>query len=101
MAHGSRYRVSFDRCSRSVNSTYNIVVGRSRKVTDLYLDKVGKLMVEGGGSLVIALTTPNGKGPGHDSVLQDAGDGYLAFHTYHGTTGVSYLQISTMIWRDG
>ena len=51
--------VSYDRCCRGVNSTYNVVVGRSRKVTGPYLDKDGKSMTEGGGTLVIASTTAN------------------------------------------
>jgi len=38
--------VSFDRCCRGVNSTYNVVVGRSRKVTGPYVDKTGKPMTE-------------------------------------------------------
>jgi len=93
--------VSFDRCCRGVNSTYNVVVGRSRKVTGPYVDKDGKPMPEGGGSPVIASTTPNWKGPGHEAVLQEPDADYLIFHAYHGTTGRSFLQISTMIWENG
>jgi arabinan endo-1,5-alpha-L-arabinosidase len=93
--------VSFDRCCRGANSTYNVVVGRSRKVTGPYVDKDGKPMPEGGGSLVIASATPNWKGPGHEAVLQEQGGDYLIFHAYNGTTGRSFLQISTMIWENG
>jgi arabinan endo-1,5-alpha-L-arabinosidase len=101
--HGGDFYLfaSFDRCCRGVNSTYNVVVGRSRKVTGPYVDKDGKPMPEGGGSLVIASTMPNWKGPGHEAVLQEPGGDYLIFHAYHGTTGRSFLQISTMIWEDG
>ena len=44
--------VSFDRCCRGAESTYNVVVGRSRDVTGPYVDKTGTAMTEGGGSLV-------------------------------------------------
>jgi arabinan endo-1,5-alpha-L-arabinosidase len=93
--------VSFDRCCRGVNSTYNVVVGRSRTVTGPYLDREGKPMTEGGGTLVIAATTPNWRGPGHEAVLQEKSVDYLLFHAYHGATGRPFLHISTMQWQDG
>jgi arabinan endo-1,5-alpha-L-arabinosidase len=78
-----------------------VVVGRSRQIAGPYIDKAGKPLTEGGGSLVIEATTPNWRGPGHEAVLQEPGQDYLLFHAYHGTTGQSYLQISTMVWEDG
>jgi arabinan endo-1,5-alpha-L-arabinosidase len=93
--------VSFDRCCRGANSSYNVVVGRSKKVTGPFVDKDGKSMAEGGGSLVIASTTANWKGPGHEAILQDSAGDYLVFHAYHGTTGRPYLQISTIAWDAG
>ena len=94
--------VSFDQCCQGAKSTtYHVMVGRAVKVTGPYVDKTGKPMSEGGASLVIEATTPNWRGPGHEAVLQDRGQDYLVFHAYHGITGKSYLQISTMQWQDG
>ena len=39
-------------CCDGVNSTYNIVVGRSRSVEGPYLDNVGRDMLQGGGKMV-------------------------------------------------
>src|ERR1019366_934373 len=71
--------VSYDRCCRGVNSTYNVVVARPRQITGPYLDKDGKSLAEGGGTLVIAATTPNWRGPGHQAILQEPGQDYLVF----------------------
>ena len=106
--HGSYYYqfVSFDFCCRGPKSTYKIMVGRSKRVTGPYRDRAGRLMTEGGGTLVIEASA-NGlwKGPGHCAVLQDESGDYLVFHAYRsvrerGKPG-SELKISTMVWDDG
>jgi len=93
--------VSYDRCCRGANSTYNVVVGRAGRVTGPYFDRTGKPMMEGGGTSVIKATTPNWRGPGHEAILQEPDQDYLVFHAYDGRTGIPYLQISTLDWRDG
>lgn len=93
--------VSFDFCCRGENSTYNIVVGRSKKVTGPYVDREGTPMTEGGGTRVLNATTENWKGPGHNAVFRESDQDYLVFHAYEGQTGRSELKISTMEWKDG
>jgi arabinan endo-1,5-alpha-L-arabinosidase len=95
--------VSFDRCCRGAQSTYNVVVGRSTAVTGPYVDKSGKPMTEGGGTLVIEATTPTWRGPGHQAIFSEGGRDYMFFHAYfgEGRGRGSALQISTLIWEDG
>jgi arabinan endo-1,5-alpha-L-arabinosidase len=92
---------SFDLCCQGAKSTYNIRVGRARKVTGPYLDRDGVPMTEGGGTLVLEATTPAWRGPGHQAVLQDVSGEYLVFHAYDGTTGRPELKISTLVWQNG
>ena len=51
-------------CCDGVNSTYNIVCGRSRSVTGPYVDNVDRDMRNGGGRMVIA-AGDRVAGPGH------------------------------------
>lgn len=61
--------VSWDYCCRGKNSTYKTVYGRSRSITGPYLDKNGKDMAFGGGTLLIG---PNDTyfGVGHCSAYE-------------------------------
>ncbi|UCG46567.1 MAG: family 43 glycosylhydrolase [Phycisphaerales bacterium] len=93
--------VSFDLCCRGADSTYKIMVGRSKNVTGPYTDRRGRLMTEGGGSLVLEATTPNWRGPGHCAIVQDVTGDYMVFHAYHGKTGRPELKISTIVWEQG
>lgn len=67
-------------CCDGVNSTYNIVVGRSRNVTGPYLDNMGRDMVAGGGKMVV-----DGEdrqfGAGHfGRYIEDEGVEKMSFH---------------------
>jgi arabinan endo-1,5-alpha-L-arabinosidase len=93
--------VSFEYCCRGANSTYYVVVGRSRDITGPYIDASGKAMLDGGGTRMTQ-STSLWRGPGHEGVLlQSGGPDLMAFHTYDGSTGRQTLQISTMQWTDG
>jgi arabinan endo-1,5-alpha-L-arabinosidase len=98
--------VSFDFCCRGPQSTYRIMVGRSKNVTGPYVDKEGTPMLEGGGTeLLAARKEGQWVGPGHCAVLQDTSGDYLVFHAYRAQRAPgkpdSELKISTIVWEDG
>jgi arabinan endo-1,5-alpha-L-arabinosidase len=94
--------VSFDYCCRGVNSTYKVVVGRSKDVKGPYLDKSGKSMFEGGGTLVVE-GNENWHGVGHNSTYTFGGKDYLIMHGYDAKdNGRSKLIIRDISWdKDG
>ena len=67
-------------CCDGVNSTYNIVVGRSRNVTGPYLDNMGRDMIAGGGKMVIDAEDRQ-FGAGHfGRWIEDDGVEKMSFH---------------------
>ena len=93
--------VSWDRCCRGVNSTYKIMVGRSKKVTGPYLDQVGQRMDWGGGTLVVKGVPESIKWAalGHNGTYAFDGIDYLVFHAYDRTdNGRSKLVIKKIDW---
>lgn len=67
-------------CCDGVNSTYNIVVGRSRNVTGPYLDNMGRDMIAGGGKIVIDAEDRQ-FGAGHfGRWIEDDGVEKMSFH---------------------
>ncbi len=90
-------------CCDGPNSTYNIRVGRSRKVTGPFLDNVGIDTLKGGGKLVVA-ASGRFVGPGHFGRL-DLGDGVEKFSCHYEAdldrSGRSVLDIRPLLWKDG
>jgi arabinan endo-1,5-alpha-L-arabinosidase len=90
-------------CCDGANSTYNIVVGRSKKITGPYLDNVGRSMLEGGGKMVAA-TRGNLIGPGHfGHMILEKGVEKMSLH-YEADLeqgGRSVLGILPLLWKDG
>jgi len=90
-------------CCDGANSTYNIRVARSRKVTGPYVDNVGIDALKGGGKLVVA-ASGRFVGPGHFGLL-DLGDGVQKFSCHYEAdldrSGRSVLDIRPLLWKDG
>ncbi|WP_088103915.1 arabinan endo-1,5-alpha-L-arabinosidase [Halalkalibacter urbisdiaboli] len=90
--------VSFDFCCRGVDSTYNIVVGRSKDITGPYIDKDGVSMMEGGGTLIDA-GDDRWIGPGHCAVYFSGESSLLVNHAYDALNeGKPTLQIRPLYW---
>ena len=90
-------------CCDGVNSTYNIVVGRSRNVTGPYIDNVGRDMMQGGGRMVIA-AGDRVTGPGHfGRTVIDEGVEIMSCHyeADFDQGGRSVLGIRPLLWRNG
>jgi arabinan endo-1,5-alpha-L-arabinosidase len=91
--------VSFDICCRGQDSTYNIRVGRARRITGPYTDRSGKPLMEGGGTLVLEGAGGRWRGPGHCAILQTKEGDRLVYHAYDAEArGVPTLRISPIIW---
>ncbi len=90
-------------CCDGVNSTYNIVVGRSRSVNGPFIDNVGRSMIQGGGKMVIA-TEGRLVGPGHfGRYVEEDGVEKMSFHweADMDQSGRSVLGIRPLLWKDG
>jgi arabinan endo-1,5-alpha-L-arabinosidase len=94
--------VSWDYCCRAEKSDYKVVVGRSERVTGPYIDKTGKSMVMGGGSLVLEGDNKLWYGAGHNSAYTFNEKDYIIYHGYDAQDkGRSKLMIRELNWSDG
>src|SRR5574344_1434162 len=90
-------------CCDGANSTYNVVVGRSKMVTGPFMDNVGRSMMEGGGKMVVA-TRGGLIGPGHfGRIVMEKGVEKMSIHYEADLNqgGRSVLGILPVVWRDG
>ena len=89
-------------CCDGVNSTYNIVVGRSKSVEGPYIDNVGRDMYQGGGKMVIAAGN-RVCGPGHfGRTVIDEGVEIMSCHyeADFDQGGRSVLGIRPLLWKN-
>jgi arabinan endo-1,5-alpha-L-arabinosidase len=95
--------VTHGSCCAGGNSSYNIRMGRSKKVTGPFIDNMGVDMIQGGGKL-FAGSSGRHIGPGHFGLL-DLGDGVQKFSCHYESDlyrgGISVLDIRPLLWRDG
>jgi len=89
-------------CCDGANSTYNIVVGRSRKVTGPYLDNMGRDMLQGGGKMLLA-AHDRVMGPGHfGRYIEEEGVEKMSCHFEADLDqgGFSTLAIRPLMWKN-
>ena len=99
--------VSWDYCCRGSQSTYRVVCGRSRNITGPYVDREGKPMLEGGGTLVIEGDKTQFEAAGHCAVydLPTTGKPQQTLFICHGYSvpmnGQSILVQRVLEWEEG
>ena len=100
--HGDYYYlfVSYDFCCRGLKSDYKVVVGRSTRVTGPYVDKDGRELTRGGGSLVVD-SNDEFVAIGHSAVYHFDGKDYFMAHGYsRSEDGASKLFFREMTWDE-
>ncbi len=99
--------VNWDKCCADAASSYNIRVGRARDVRGPYLDKDGKDLREGGGTIFLTsrFDDTSGRpiddlvGPGHAGILKIGDDFQVSLHyewsrVYGGADHLSLYRLS-------
>ena len=90
-------------CCDGVNSTYNIICGRSKSPTGPFIDNVGRDMIEGGGKMVLGCRDGY-TGAGHfGRYIIEEGVEKMSFHweADYSMSGRSTLAILPIVWRNG
>ena len=90
--------VSVGNCCAGINSTYEILVGRSTSPSGPFLDHLGRPMTRGGGTLVLG--SGGGLiGPGSASVLADGSGDWVVFQAIDkSNAGRETLQVHGLEW---
>jgi hypothetical protein len=90
--------INWDACARGVDSTYNIRVGRSRRITGPYLDRDGRDLMSDSGTLFLE-STGRYIGPGHAALFTENGADWCSYHYYDGNDrGVPKLALGRVSW---
>ena len=103
MRHGGYYYlfVSWDYCCRGIKSNYRVAVGRSKKVAGPYLDRDGKPMLEGGGTLLLEGDKKEYEALGHCSAYHFPDGDVFFCHGYSvAKNGASILVQKRIEWTE-
>ncbi len=93
--------VSFDYCCRGSESTYKIMVGRSKNIQGPYYDRDGNSLATGGGTLLLR-GDENWYAVGHNAAYTFNEKDYLVCHGYDvHDNGRQKLIIREMHWDSG
>ena len=97
--HGGYYYlfVSWDYCCRGAKSNYRVAVGRSKTVDGPYLDRTGKDMANGGGTLFLEGDKKEWEAAGHCAAYTFDGDDIFICHGYSATQNGAAMLIQRPI----
>ena len=99
--HGDYYYlfVSWDYCCRGEKSNYKVAVGRSKTVSGPYLDRNGRDMIQGGGTIVIEGDRKVFEAAGHCAAYHfDGRDVFICHGYYLPMRGASILVQREIKW---
>ena len=97
--HGGYYYlfVSWDYCCRGAKSNYRVAVGRSKSVEGPYLDRTGKDMAAGGGTLFLEGDKKEWEATGHCAAYTFDGEDIFICHGYSATQNGAAMLIQRPI----
>ena len=99
--HGNYYYlfVSWDYCCRGAQSNYRVAVGRSKHIGGPYLDRNGKDMRQGGGTVILEGDKKEYEAAGHNAVYHFGDQDIFICHGYYlPMKGASILMQRTITW---
>ncbi|HEX2532631.1 MAG TPA: arabinan endo-1,5-alpha-L-arabinosidase [Chitinophagaceae bacterium] len=89
---------SADYCCQGERSNYKIIIGRSRSITGPYLDREGRRLDAGGGTVLLQGDAA-WHGLGHNAVVRNGQQDLLVFHAYDAADkGRPKLRIENLDW---
>lgn len=89
--------VSWDYCCQGMQSTYKVAVGRSHKIDGPYLDREGKDMANGGGTILLEGDKKAFEATGHCAVYHFADQDIFICHGYSISKGGASVLIERPI----